>query len=57
MRLCRFSCQDHDSVFPLSKSLPAAGTRDQGQLSALHVAACQALGAEAADAVLPASSP
>jgi hypothetical protein len=57
MRLCRFSCQDEDSVFPLSKSLPAAGTRDQGELSALHVAACKALGAEAADAAAPACSP
>jgi len=57
MRLCRFICQDGESVFPLSKSLPADAARDQGQLSALHVAACQALGAEAAEEVPPACSP
>ena len=57
MRLCRFSCQDGESVFPLSKSLPADAARDQGQLSALHVAACQVLGAEAAEEVPPACSP
>lgn len=57
MRLCRFSCQDGESVFPLSRSLPADAARDEGGLSALHVAACQALGAQAADAVPPACSP
>jgi hypothetical protein len=57
MRLCRFSCLDEESVFPLSKSIPAAELDGEGQLSALHVAACEALGAEAAVQVTPDCGP
>jgi hypothetical protein len=57
LSLCRFVCQDGESVFPLSRSVPAAEAADPGGLSALHTAACEVLGAVAASEASPVCTP
>lgn len=53
LRLCRFSCQDGESVFPLSKSVPAAELTADSGLGALQETACQALGAQPVPGAAP----
>ena len=57
LSLCRFVCQDGESVFPLSKSVPAAEAADPGGLEALHTAACEVLGAVAVSEAAPVCTP
>lgn len=56
-RVCRFTCQDEETVYPLSRTLPAAEAADAARLAEIQGEACRMLGAEPARQVPPACAP
>lgn len=56
-RVCRFTCQEGETLFPMSRTLGAAEVEAAGGLEALHLEACRALGALPADGALPECAP
>lgn len=57
MLACRFTCQDGETVFPLSRTLEAAGARGAAALEAVSAEACRMLGAEPAAGAAPVCAP
>ena len=56
-RVCRFTCQDEETVFPLSRTLAAAEAEDAARLAEIQDEACRMLGAEPAQQVPPTCAP
>lgn len=56
-RVCRFTCQDEETVFPLSRTLAAAEAGDAARLSEIQGEACRMLGAAPAQQVPPTCAP
>lgn len=48
--VCRFTCRDGESVFPLTKTLPDGESPSDERLAVVHAEACRQLGADVEDA-------